>query len=124
MEYITYEQYKEIGGTLDVTAFNRYSLRASLRIAQETQARIEKMNSIPDAVLHLCRDLIEYMHTNMGPEKALSSTSQSQGGVSESEVYIYKKPAEHETYISEMIYNYLASVTDGNGTSLIYGGCR
>lgn len=123
MKYLTYDEYIEIGGILDLTAFDRYSLRAFSRIAQETHNRIDTMKQIPEEVLHLCRDLIEYMHNNLNQDKLLSSTSQAQGGTSESEVYVYIKPSEHEAHISDIIYDYLASITDDKGTPLLYRGC-
>ena len=123
MEYITYDEYNKIGGVLDSAAFNRYSLRTFSRIRQETYGRIDKMSAVPNEVKHLCRDLIEYMNNNLNQDKSLSSTSQSQGGASESEVYVYIKPSEHESHITDIINDYLASVTDDNGTPLLYRGC-
>ena len=123
MEYITFDEYVEIGGILERTAFDRYSARTFSRIAEETQRRIDAMSIVPKEVKHLCRDLIEYMHNNLNQEKALSSTSQSQGGTSEGEVYVYIKPSEHENNISDIIYDYLGSVEDDNGVPLLYRGC-
>lgn len=122
-EYLTYEDYKKIGGVLESTAFDRYSARAFSRIDQETQNRISKMSIVPVAVKHLCRDLIEYMHNNLSQDKALSSVSQSQGGASESESYVNKTADDMDNDISNLIYDYLASVTDDNGTPLLYRGC-
>lgn len=124
MQYITYDEYASIGGVLDESAFNRYSVRAFSRIAQETHNRIDAMANIPDEVKHLCRDIIEYMHNNLNQDKSLSSTSQAQGGTSESEVYVYIKPSEHEAHITDVIYDYLASVTNDNGTPLLYRGAN
>lgn len=123
MEYITYEQYEKIGGVLESAAFNRYSLRASSRIRQETQGRIDKMSEVPDEVKHLCRDLIEYMNNNINQDKAITSESQSQGGASESVSYENKNALDIEKEIDNMIYDYLASVTDDNETPLLYRGC-
>ena len=123
MEYLTYDKYKEIGGNLDSAAFDRYSVRAFSRIAQETHNRIDAMAEVPEEVKHLCRDIIEYMHNNLNQDKPLSSTSQSQGGVSEGEVYVYIKPSEHEVHILDIISDYLSSVTDDTGTPLLYRGC-
>ena len=122
-EYITYDEYVELGGVLKPATFDRYSTRAFSRVAQETQNRIDAMDIIPMAVKHLCRDLIDYMNNNMNQDKALSSTSQAQGGTSESEVYVYIKPSEHEAYISDIIFDYLGSLEDDKGTPLLYRGC-
>ena len=124
MEYLTYDEYIEIGGILDSAAFNRYSVRAFSRINQETHNRISKIKNIPDVVKHLCRDLIEYMSNNLSQDKALTSVSQSQGGASESESYVNKTVNDMDNDISSLIYDYLASVTDNNGTPLLYRGCR
>lgn len=123
MEYITYDEYKEIGGVLDSAAFSRYSVRAFARITKETHNRIVNMHNIPFEVKHLCRDLIEYMHNNVTSDKTVVSASQSQGGASESESYMQKTVADIDNDIDSMIYDYLAAVTDDNGVSLIYRGC-
>ena len=123
MQYLTFEEYSQIGGTLDVTAFDRYSVRVFSRIKQETQGRIEKMAVVPDEVKHLCRDLIEYMHNNVKTEREIASASQSQGGASESESYVNKTYADKEAELSNIIYDYLASVTTDTGVSLLYRGC-
>ena len=124
MEYLTYDDYKKIGGVLESTAFNRYSVRAFTRIDQETHNRLSQMEIIPNAVKHLCRDLIEYMSNNLSQDKALTSVSQSQGGASESESYVNKTINDIDNDISNLIYDYLASITNDNGTPLLYRGCR
>ncbi len=123
-EYLTYDEYNKIGGVLDSAAFNRYSVRAFSRISQETHNRISQMSDVPVAVKHLCRDLIEYMSNNLSQKKALSSVSQSQGGASESESYMNKTAEDIDSDISNLIYDYLASVTDDFGVPLLYRGAN
>ena len=123
MEYITYEEYNEIGGVLDVTAFARYKVRAFSVITKATFGRVKKMLNIPEEVKHLCRDLIEYLNYNVNQSKNITSESQSQGGASESVSYANKTTADTTEDIEQMIYDYLASVMDDEGTPLIYRGC-
>ena len=123
MNYITYDKYVEVGGILDSAAFERYSMRAFSRISQETHNRINAMKIVPGEVLHLCRDLIEYLHNNVNQDKSVLSESQSQGGASESVSYINKSTSDIEKEIEDMICDYLASVSDDNGTPLLYRGC-
>jgi hypothetical protein len=123
MEYVTYDQYNAIGGVLDVAAFERYSVRAFSKITTETHSRILSMANVPNEVKHLCRDLIEYLFYNAKQEKAVASTSQSQGGASESESYVDKTSKDIENDINSLIYDYLASVADDNGIPLLYRGC-
>ena len=123
MIYLTYEQYKEIGGALDLTAFNRFESRACGIIDNATHNRIEGMTEVPQRVKALCRDLVEYLARNDTTEVAVTSRSQSAGGVSESESYATKTADDVYGDIQNMIYDYLLNVTDDNGTPLLYRGC-
>ena len=123
MIYLTYDEYVEIGGTLDLTAFNRNIARASGMIDNATFCRIEKMSNVPENAKHLCRDLIEYLARNNVTELAVTNRSQSAGGVSESESYATKTSDDVYGDIQNMIYDYLLSVTDDNGMPLLYRGC-
>ena len=124
MIYLTYEEYSNIGGICDVTAFNRNIDRACGIIDNATHNRIECMAEVPKQAKALCRDLIEYLATNGNVnEKDVSSWSESAGVVSESVSYVSKTKEEMQTDIDGLVYDYLASVTDDNGTPLLYRGC-
>lgn len=122
MEYLTYDEYTNIGGICDSTAFNRNCMRVFSLIDNATFKRIEAMAQIPVKVKHLCRDMIEYCNANISTGKAVQSASQSSGGTSESESYVVKTADEIRTDLDGMIYDYLASETDDNGTPLLYLG--
>ena len=64
MIYLTYTEYKEIGGTLEETAFIRNIDRACGIIDNATHNRIECMTEVPQRAKALCRDLIEYLVEN------------------------------------------------------------
>ena len=123
MQYLTYEEYIEIGGVLEPAAFDRYSIRAFSRVKQETHNRIDTMKSVPIEVKHLCRDVIEYMHNNLNQKKPLTGASQSQGGASESESYATKTYEDNEKDIDGLIYDYLSGVNNDNNVPLLYRGC-
>lgn len=122
MIYLTYTEYKEIGGTLEETAFNRNIDRACGIIDNATHNRIECMAEVPQRAKTLCRDLVEYLARNDTTEIAVTSRSQSAGGVSESESYATKTADDVYGDIQNMIYDYLLNVTDDNGISLLYRG--
>ena len=122
MIYLTYEQYKEIGGVLDLTAFNRNIDRACGIIDNATHNRIECMAEVPQRAKALCRDLVEYLVENNGV-KIVTSKSQSAGGVSESESYANKTADDVYGDIQNMLYDYLGNEIDDNGTPLLYRGC-
>ena len=123
MQYLTYEEYIGLGGILDVTAFNRNLDRACSAIDNVTHKRIECMADVPQRAKALCRDLVEYLARNDTTEIAVTSRSQSAGGVSESESYATKTSDDVYGDIQNMIYDYLLNVTDDNGTPLLYRGC-
>ena len=122
MTYLTYGEYAEMGGICDLTAFNRFSDRAFGIVDNATHNRIDYMAEIPQRVKALCRDLVEYLARNDTTEIAVTSRSQSAGGVSESESYETKTADDMYGDIQNMIYDYLLNVTNDNGTPLLYRG--
>ena len=124
MIYLTYEEYLNIGGICDLTAFNRNIDRACGIIDNATHNRIEYMADVPQRAKVLCRDLVEYIARNDTTEIAVTSRRQSAGGVSESESYATKTDDDVYNDIHNMIYDYLLNVTDDNGTPLLYRGCN
>lgn len=123
MTYLTYEEYSNMGGVLDITAFNRNIDRVCAIIDRATHKRIGCMNTIPQSVKALCCDLVEHILTNSTNEKLVTSRSQSAGGVSESESYEVKSREEIQADIDNIIADYLTAETDDNGTPLLYRGC-
>jgi hypothetical protein len=122
MQYVEYQEYLDIGGVCDSTAFNRNIERACSVIDKATQNRIQEMAKVPERVKHLCRDLVEYFASNFGSSKQVSSHSQSAGGVSESESFVIRSIEERAGEIDDMITDYLINITDDNGTPLLYRG--
>ena len=123
MTYLTYEEYSNMGGVLDLTAFNRNIDRACGIIDNATHNRIECMTEAPQRVKALCRDLIEYFSADFGSSKQVSNHSQSAGGVSESESFVIRSIEERAGEIDDMVKDYLLNEVDNNGTPLLYRGC-
>lgn len=124
MQYLTYEEYAQIGGICE-SAFLRNIDRACGVIDNATHKRIEGMKSIPSQAKALCRDLVEYFAQNSATDTpTVSSRSQSAGSVSESESYAVKNADDITNEIENIVFDYLGSVTDDNGTPLLYRGCR
>jgi hypothetical protein len=122
MIYLTYEEYTEIGGTLDLTAFNRNIDRACGVIDNATHNRIEHMTEVPQRAKALCRDLVEYLVRYSTSDMVVSSRSQSAGGVSESESYAAKTDDEINAEMLCIVYDYLGNEKDDKGTPLLYKG--
>lgn len=124
MQYIEYQEYLEIGGVCDSTAFNRNIDRVCGIVDNVTHNRIKNMATIPSKAKALCRDLVEYLATNNNiGEKEVSSWSEATGPLSESISYVQKSKEDRQNEIDELIHQYLESENDDNGTPLLYRGC-
>ena len=121
MQYLTYEEYTEIGGTLNLTAFNRNIDRACAMIDIRTQSRLEAFENIPQIVKMVCADLVGYIATNTVEKPIVSSKSQSASGVSESESYSVKTADDYLADL-ERIFEPLGVVKTANGIRIDYRG--
>ena len=122
MQYLTYEEYTKIGGTLDLTAFERNIDRACGFVDLHTQSRLQGVLKVSQRVKACVRDLVEYLANNLSNGKAVTSKSQSAGGVSESESYATKTTDEINAEMFCIVYDYLATEKDDKGTPLMYRG--
>lgn len=122
MQYLTYEEYQEIGGTLDLTAFVRNIDRVCGFIDLHTQSRLQSVLEVSQRVKACVRDCVEYLAANVSSGKAVTSKSQSAGGVSESESYATKTLDEVNAEMLNIVYDYLAMEKDDCGTPLMYRG--
>lgn len=120
MQYIEYQEYLELGGVCDETAFSRYIDKASAMIDIRTHNRLKKFEEIPRLIKVVCVELIDYLSTNR-VDKSVTGRSQSAGGVSESESYAVKK-AEDFSADLDSIFEPLATISTENGVSLLYKG--
>ena len=121
MQYLTYEEYTEIGGTIDLAAFNRNIDRACAMIDNRTQSRLECFEKIPKIVKVVCADLVDYIANNSVNKAVVTSKSQSAGGVSESESYATKTADDYSADLDK-IFEPLGIVKTKNGISILYRG--
>ena len=121
MTYLTFEEYSNMGGICDATAFNRNFDRACTMIDNRTQSRIECFEEIPQIVKVVCADLIDYITTNTVEKPMVTSKSQSAGGVSESESYAVKTAEDYSADL-DRIFEPLATVKTASGISILYKG--
>lgn len=123
MQYLKdHQEYLELGGVCDATAFNRFIDRSCGIIDNATHNRIECMAEVPQRAKALCRDLVEYLARYSTNDMVVSSRSQSAGAVSESESYAVKTVEEAQEETTKMIYDYLGSCFTDDGNLLLYKG--
>lgn len=52
--YLSYEKYKELGGTLNDTTFLQHEIEVEAKLDYLTNGRIRKLDTVPEAVINLC----------------------------------------------------------------------
>lgn len=138
--YLTYEEYKTFGGTLDETAFNNFEFEAETLVNWYTFNRLLKETEIPESVKRCTFKLIsiaqlkaQTLSAGQGSDSESAAVSSSGGaavksfsndGVSisfnamdASEAYKQSK-----SEMTECIQMYLNGVTNSKGLKLTYRG--
>ncbi len=112
MQYLTFDDYISIGGTLAETEFNRFEFRAERLIDNATQGRLENATTTPESVKRCMFELVTYLSkvAQNGDNSAVSSFSNDGYSVT----YAEQKTATQQ--IHDIIYDYLAD------TDLMYCG--
>ena len=121
MTYLTYEEYSNMGGVLDLTAFNRNIDRACAMIEIRTQSRLEEFEEIPQIVKVVCRDLVDYISVNSVEKPIVTSKSESAGVISESISYATKTAEDYSADL-DRIFEPLGLVKTKNGIQIDYRG--
>ncbi len=76
-QYLRYEEYKGLGGTLDLMPFNLLEFEARRKIDERTQQRLQKAEVLPQAVklctFHLINTIYQYINEDNTKNKNISS---------------------------------------------------
>ena len=110
--YLSYDEYKNYGGKLNNTDFNRFSFRAEREVDNATLNRCKEMEKIPEEVKRCVVELVDYISKNAQNGSISLVSGFSNDGYSVS--FANNKTAEQQIY--DIIYTYLAS------TGLMYCG--
>ena len=128
--YLTYDEYKSMGGTLEETAFVDHEREAEMTIDWETFNRLHEEEEIPQAVktcmymlMKLVQKKSELMYANAENGEA-QITSQSNDGVSISYNVLSAADvfAQNKVEISDTIKRCLFDVKNSKGHRLTYRG--
>ena len=123
-QYLTFEEYQELGGTLTETPFNILELEARKNIDKYTFGRLknldEQINEVKVCMYRLICGLVAYDEYNT-TNKSISSESTDGYSVS------YAQPSESitkakEDEIRSTIMTYLANCYLENGMPYLYCG--
>lgn len=77
-QYLSYEEYKSLGGTLGEMPFNILELKAQQIINERTQNRLKNIEEIPQEVKICVYDLINTMNKYNLPNNSTSSNISSE----------------------------------------------
>ena len=135
--YLTYDEYTEVGGTLDETEFNYYAYEAESYIDWYTFNRLHNTTEIPEAVkrcevylIKFIQERLSVLGVSMGGDGSVaknpiaSMMSQSNDGVSVSYGNMSARDANASLYkeVEQTIQRQLAGVTNELGRKLLYRG--
>lgn len=120
--YLTYEEYKEMGGVLDKAAFSEYVLEAELKISAETYKRIYNVDDETKDIVKACMARV-IDAVKEGSEAATKArvASFNHDGLSQS--FASPTPADYSARISGVISDFLSEQADLSGIPLLYRGC-
>ena len=120
-QYLTYEEYRSLGGTLDLTPFNLLEFEAHKRIDLRTQNRLKNVEEIPQEVKLCIYKLINTIQTYSN-EKNRNIQSEHVGEYSVNygsnvKELIQSKSSELDDIILNDLYGVIV-----NGEHIIYLG--
>lgn len=133
--YLTYEEYQNMGGTLEETTFNDYEFEAECIVNWYTFDRLKNETEYPEALVRLMYHLItmidkQMQATNMGDDGSGTTdggkavTSQSNDGVSISyNVMSASEIAQSmKDEMGKSVQRYLQGVVNSLGRKVLYRG--
>ena len=133
--YLTYEEYQNMGGTLDETTFNDLEFEARTYIDWVTFNRLWNETEIPERVKECVYHIIKLIQNKLDALNANGSwdsentdgsmiASQSNDGVSISYNILSAKDiiSEVNKELDDAINRYLQGVTNSLGKKLLYRG--
>ena len=128
-QYLTYEEYKGLGGTIDLTPFNLLEFEARRKIDIRTQDRLKGFdeNEIPEevkmCVYALINSIVIFSNSmnNAGNIASESTDGYSVSYITSSQINEVIKSKNKE--LDDIIRTYLLGVVF-NGEHLLYPGVR
>jgi hypothetical protein len=117
-QYLTYQEYKGLGGSLELTPFNLLEFRARKEIDDCTYGRLKKLNTQVNEVKLCIMDLMDKIKKYNEVDNGKSSESVGSYSVT------YNKPVDKEERQSRrnIINIYLSECKLSDGTPYLYKG--
>ena len=123
-QYLNYEEYKSLGGTLDIMPFNILEFESRKRIDERTQNRLNNIEEIPQevkmcmfAIMNTIQSFVITNRSNGIVNESIDGYSVTYLGPSEIQGALASKSAE----IEDLMFSYLINVVVNN-TPILYLG--
>ena len=117
-QYLTYEEYKSLGGLLDLTPFNLLEFEARKEIDKYTFNRLVNLETQNQDVKLCIYALIEQINSNKANLKGVSSESTDGYSIS----YTSQNNAKKKKKTQNIINTYLSDCFLEDGTPYLYRG--
>lgn len=124
-QYLTYEEYKSLGGTLGEMPFNILELKARQVINERTQNRLKNIEEMPQEVKICVYDLINTMNKYNLSDNSTSSNISSENTDGYSVTYksgtdmTTEQKAQYEDIMLTDLYGVIV-----NGEAILYLGAN
>ena len=124
-QYLTYEEYKSLGGTLGEMPFNILELKARQVINERTQNRLKNIEEMPQEVKICVYDLINTMNKYNLSDNSTSSNISSENTDGYSVTYksgtemTAEQKAQYEDVMLTDLYGVIV-----NGEAILYLGAN
>ena len=118
-QYLSYAEYRQLGGSLDEMPFNVLELKARGKVDERTLGRLKELPSQITEVKACVFRLVEVMNSN-DTQKAKNISSENTDGYSVS--YGTIDSTEETKQYDDIIRDYLLTCRLPNGTPYLYCG--
>ena len=123
-QYLNYEDYKSLGGTLDIMPFNILEFESRKIIDTRTQSRLKNIDVIPQEVKMCMFAIMNAIQSSVIDNKKANISSESIDGYSVtylSPVEIQQSIKAKNDEIEDIMFSYLMDVIV-NSTPILYLG--
>lgn len=123
-QYLTYDEYIDLGGTLYEMDFILAEFKARSRIDRMTLARVKYMKEVPEEVklAMMCIIKVDNKYSADAQVDSAIVSSFSTDGYSESYGGVSEQATSAEEQLTKQVESMLFGVLDDNGVPLIYKG--
>lgn len=124
-QYLSYEEYKSLGGTLGEMPFNILELKARQIINERTQNRLKDIEKIPQEVKNCVYDLIQIInkYNNSNDSTSSNISSENTDGYSVTYKSGTELTTEQKAQFEDLMLTDLYGVVV-NGEAILYLGAN